>query len=251
MEAIRVEGVTRAFGGVRAVQGVSFCAQVGERLMIIGPNGAGKTTLFNLLAGQLKPTSGRVYLDGRDITGTSTHRRVQLGIARSFQVSTLLTQLSVMDNLLLALHGRRRSRFQMFRGMSAYSGLRAEADALLERMGLLAQRDELAGALAYGEQRKLELAVTEALRPKVILLDEPSAGLTQSESADIAARLLELGREVTVIMVAHDMELVFSMAERIIVLHQGAIVAEGSPEEIRTNAKVREVYMGEDSVQDA
>ncbi len=244
MEALRVEGLSKDFGGVRAVRHVSFSVEAGEHLAIIGPNGAGKTTLFNLLDGQLSPTDGRVYLFGQEITNMPAYRRAHLGVARSFQLTTLFLNLTVLENILLALQGTRPSRFQMFRSATAYEHLYTKAKELLDSMDLWEKKDDPVNALSYGEQRKLEISLSLALGPKLLLLDEPSSGLTTAESADITSMIRNLGTDIAVILVAHDMDLVFGMAERVIVLHYGEIIAEGSGEKISADPKVKEIYMG-------
>ena len=244
MEALKLEGLSKDFGGVHAIRDVSISVEAGELLAIIGPNGAGKTTLFNLLSGQLPPTAGRVYLFGQEITNMAAHQRAHLGIARSFQVTTLFLNLTVLDNTLLALQGTRPSRFQMFRSATAYEHLYTKAQKLLDSMDLWEKKDDEVHAISYGEQRKLEIALSLASEPKLLLLDEPSTGLTTAESADIIDMIRNLGTDITVIIVAHDMDLVFGVAERIIVLHYGEIIAEGTPEEISTDSRVREIYMG-------
>ena len=244
MEALRVEDLTKDFGGVRAVRSVSFSVETGEHLAIIGPNGAGKTTLFNLLSGQLSPSVGRVYFLGREITNMKAHGRAHLGIARSFQLTSLFLNLTVLENILLALQGTRPSRFQMLRSASAYKHLYAKAQELLDSMDLWGKKDDTVRTISYGEQRKLEIALSLALEPKLLLLDEPSTGLTAAESADITSMIRNLGRDITVILVAHDMDLVFGVAERIIVLHYGEIIAEGTGERISTDPRVKEIYIG-------
>jgi branched-chain amino acid transport system ATP-binding protein len=244
MEALRVENLSKDFGGVHAVCDVSMRVESGERLAIIGPNGAGKTTLFNLLNGQLPPTSGRVYFFGQDITNKAAYYRAHLGIARSFQVTTLFLNLTVLDNILLAIQGTRPSRFQMFRSFTTYDQLYTKAEKLLGSMDLWEKRSEPVHAISYGEQRKLEIALSLASEPKLVLLDEPSTGLTTAESTEFISMIRNLGKDITVILVAHDMDLVFGVAERIIVLHHGEIIAEGTPDEISTDSKVKEIYMG-------
>lgn len=244
MEALRVEGLSKDFGGVHAVHDVSMSVQAGERLAIIGPNGAGKSTLFNLLDGQLLPTAGRVYLFGKDITHMAVYRRAHLGIAKSFQSTTLFSNLTVLDNILLGLQGTRPSRFQMFRSGATYGHLQRKAQELLDSVDLWEKRNDPVHAIAYGEQRKLEMTLSLTSEPALLLLDEPSTGLTTTESADIIRRIGALGTDITVIMVAHDMDLVFGVAERIIVLHYGKIIAEGTPDKIRQDSRVAEIYMG-------
>ena len=244
MEALKVQEISRDFGGVRALVDVSLQVEVGERLAIIGPNGAGKTTLFNVLNGQIPPSSGQVFLFQQDITHMATERRAVLGLGRSFQVTSLFSSLTVLRNVLLALNGTSRRRFQMLRPMLRYADAFAQAEALLGAWDLLDQRDELVRNLAYGSQRKLEIAVTLASMPRVLLLDEPSTGLTSAESAEMSRKIHALGSEITVILVAHDMDLVFGVAERILVMHQGRVLTEGSVEQIRADSRVREIYMG-------
>ena len=248
MEALRVERLSRDFGGVQAVKDVSFGVEAGEHMAIIGPNGAGKTTLFNLLCGQLPPSRGRVFFFGQDVTNLPPHKRTHLGISRSFQIASLFLDLSVLKNTMLAFQGKRPSRFQMFRSASSYRDLARKAEELLGTMGLWEKRYEPANSISYGEQRKLEIALSLASEPKVLLLDEPSCGLTASESADITSRIRNLGEDITVILVAHDMDLVFGVAQRIIVLHYGLTIVEGDCEKIRTDPKVREIYMGSEEI---
>lgn len=244
MEALRIEGLSKDFGGIRAVHDVSFSVGVGERLAIIGPNGAGKSTLFNVINGQLSPTAGRVYAFGKDITHMPTYRQAHLGIAHSFQITSLFINLTVLQNVLLALQGTQPSRFHVFRPIHTYEDVLARAEELLAEWGLLEKRDEPVRNISYGEQRKLEIALTVAPKPKLLLMDEPSTGLTAAEGADIIDKMRKLGREITVVLVAHDMDLVFGMADRIIVLHYGQIIAEGKPEAIQADSRVKEIYMG-------
>ena len=244
METLRVEHLSKDFGGVHAVHNVSISVEAGERLAIIGPNGAGKTTLFNLLGGQLLPNSGQVYLFGQEITYMAAHRRAHLGIAKSFQSTTLFLNLTVLDNILLGLQGTRPSRFQIFRSATTYEHLYTKTQELLNSMDLWEKRNDPVHAISYGEQRKLEIALSLTSEPKLLLLDEPSTGLTTTESANIIRMIRNLGTDITVIIVAHDMDLVFGVAERIIVLHYGEIIAEGTPEEISIDSRVEEIYMG-------
>lgn len=244
MEVLRIEGLSKNFGGVQALKDVSFTVQAGERLAIIGPNGAGKTTLFNLLNGQESATAGRIYFFGQEITTMPTHRRAHLGQGRSFQLISLFPNLTVLDNALLAVQGTKPSRFQLFRPITAYKHLFTKAQELLEAMALWEKRDDLVQALGYGEQRRLEITLSLASEPKLLLLDEPSSGLTAAEGADIITMIRNLGPDITVVVVAHDMDLVFGLAERIMVLHYGEVIADGMPEEIQANPRVKEIYMG-------
>jgi len=244
MEALRVEGLSKRFGGVRAVNDVSFSVGVGERLAIIGPNGAGKTTLFNLINGQWPATAGRVYFFGQDVTDMPTHHRAHLGQARTFQIISLFLNLTVLDNALLALHGTNPYRFQMFRQINSYMDVLDKAQETLKTLGLWEKKDELVKNLGYGEQRRMEIGLSVALEPKLLLLDEPSAGLTMEECSDIIDLIKNLRSDMTAIIVDHDMDVVFGAAERIIVLHYGEIIADGVPEKIQADPRVREIYLG-------
>jgi branched-chain amino acid transport system ATP-binding protein len=243
MEALRVEGLCRQFGGVSALRDVTFSVQSGEKVVIIGPNGAGKTTLFNVLNGQMPPTAGRIYLYGKDITNLPTYDRFQLGQSRSFQITTLFPRLTVLENCLVALQGKQPSRFHMVRPLTSYRELFTKAEKSLGAVALWEKRDERVQNISYGEQRRLEIAISLASEPKLLLLDEPSAGLTAGESVAIVDMIRNL-RDITTLIVAHDMDLVFGVAERIIAMHYGEIIAQGTPEEIRINPRVKEVYMG-------
>lgn len=243
MQALRIEGLCMDFGGLRALRKVSFGVDIGERVAIIGPNGAGKTTLFNILNGQLKATDGRVLFFGQDITHLTTYERVHLGMSRSFQLTTLFLNLTVLNNVLIAFQGILSSRFQVLKPLSSYKNLYRKAHELLETIDLWEKRNEPVTIISYGEQRKLEIALALASKPRLLLLDEPNCGLTASETTEMITRLRNLGADITVILVAHDMDLVFGFAERIIVLHYGEIIAQGTCDEIRHDAQVKEVYM--------
>ena len=242
--ALRIEGLSKHFGGVAAVDNVSFSVSVGERLVIIGPNGAGKTTLFNLVNGQLAPTSGRVYFFGRDVTNLSTHSRAKIGMARAFQIISLMMDLTVLDNTLLTLHGTGPHVFKTWRPVMGYKEVEEKVRETLEALDLLDRREVLVKNLSHGEQRRLEIGLGLALRPKLLLLDEPSAGLTKEEGVEVISVIKTLSSDITVLVVDHDMEMVFGVAERIIVLHYGQIIADGTPEEIQADQRAREVYMG-------
>jgi branched-chain amino acid transport system ATP-binding protein len=244
LEALRVEGLSKYFGGVTAVNDVSFSVRVGERLAIIGPNGAGKTTLFNLINGQFPVTAGRVHFFGQDVTALPTHRRAHLGQARAFQVISLLQKLTVLENALLTLHGTKPSRFKIFRPVEDFDDTFQDALHTLNTLDLLEKREERVGNLAHGEQRRLEIGLGLAMGPRLLLLDEPSAGLTKEEGMEVISIIKNLGSDITVLMVDHDMEMVFEVAERIMVLHYGEIIADGTPEQIQADQRVREIYMG-------
>jgi branched-chain amino acid transport system ATP-binding protein len=232
------------FGGLAAVKNVTFGIEPGERLALIGPNGAGKTTFFNVLTGQLKPSAGSVYFKGQDITHYSVFARTHMGMARSFQITSLFAHETVQVNALIALQGTQKGRYNVVRYLMKNKAMRAAAQKLLESTELWELRDEVVSSLAYGQQRKLEMALCLASDPELLLLDEPSCGLTTTESADITARIRDLGSKITVLMIAHDMDLVFGVAERVILLHYGEIACEGTCDEIRANPIVRDIYLG-------
>jgi len=232
------------FGGLAALSDVSFAIEPGERVALIGPNGAGKTTLFNVLTGQLRPSSGSVWLKGQDITRASVFSRTHLGMARSFQITSLFSHQSVRVNVMIALQGTRKGRYNVFRRLLGDREIQAAAQRLLESAGLWDLKEAVVSSLAYGQQRKLEIALSLASDPELLLLDEPSCGLTATESADITAHIRDLGSKTTVLMIAHDMDLVFGVAERVLLLHYGRIACEGTCEEIRSNQMVRDIYMG-------
>jgi branched-chain amino acid transport system ATP-binding protein len=244
MEALRVEGLSKSFGGVNAVNKVTFSVEVGERLAIIGPNGAGKTTLFNLINGQLTVTGGLIYFFGQDVTHLPTHRRAHLGQARAFQIISLFRRLTVLQNTLLTLHGTKPSRFKMYRSVGDFKEVYGAAVKTLKDLALMDKSEELVKNLGYGEQRRLEIGLGMAMGPRLLLLDEPSAGLTKEENASIIGIIKDLGSEITILMVDHDMEMVFEAAERVMVLHYGEIIADGTPGEIESDQRVREIYMG-------
>ncbi len=241
---LKLEGVSRRFGGNEVLRDLDLSLNSGERVAIIGPNGAGKSTVFNLVSGQLPVSSGRIWLDGSDITAASPQHRVRLGIGRSFQLTCLLTGLSVQENMLVALHGRRGSRFQPSRGSIAYPSLMARAEELLHSVDLWNQRGEYASQLSYGEQKKLEVAMTLALEPRLLLLDEQTAGLSAGEVHSFMQQIRTLVTDTTLLFTEHDMDVVFGLAGRIVVLYYGHIIAAGRPEEIRADPQVREIYLG-------
>ncbi|MFW6118226.1 MAG: ABC transporter ATP-binding protein [Chloroflexota bacterium] len=247
MALLSVEHLSKNFDGLSAVRDVSFSVEDGERLAIIGPNGAGKTTLFSLINGQLHPTAGRIYFAGEDITGVPTHRLAHRGQTRSFQLINLFLNLTVLENALLAVHGTERYRFQILRPITGYADLLTKAREVLERAGLWEQRDELVKNVSHGEQRKLDIALTTAAsRPKLLLLDEPTAGLTVAEHTDVINMCSTLGRHITLLLVSHDLDVVFGIAERIIVLNLGQVIADGEPKEIQADPHVKEIYLGID-----
>lgn len=244
-EALKVEKLTKYFGGVRVLQDIDFSVPQGERLAIIGPNGAGKTTLLNLINGQLEPTRGRIYYFGQDITKLPVHKRAHLGQARSFQLASLMTNLSVWENTLLVLHGLRSSRYSLWRPIDAFNDVVGKAQSILKGSGLWEKRDVPVGSLAYGDQRRLEIDLCMAAEPKLLLLDEPSNGLTKEQATEVVEMITRhISRDVTVLIVAHDMELVFSVADRVMVLFEGGIVVCDTCDVVKCDPRVQEIYMG-------
>jgi branched-chain amino acid transport system ATP-binding protein len=245
VHALKVEALSKSFGGLQAVKNISFCLEVGERRGIIGPNGAGKTTLFNLVTGQLRPDAGQISMFDRDVTTLAIHQRIKMGLSRTFQVTNLLPNLTVIDNVVLAIQALGPSAFGMFRPLTDYEELYDEAEKLMAPWGLWETSDMLVRDLSYGQQRCLELVLSIASKPKLLLLDEPTCGMTPTEVANITDMIHELGKNIAIVLIAHDMDLIFGLdLHSVNVLHYGQIVAEGSPEEIRLNSKVKEIYLG-------
>jgi branched-chain amino acid transport system ATP-binding protein len=242
---LRVENLVLRFGGIVATDNVSLDVARGELHAIIGPNGAGKTTLISQFTGQLLPDAGTIRLAGRDITRVPAYRRSALGLARSFQITSLLPDFTALDNVALASQAHDGHSFHFWGNARKVSYLRAAARAALARVGLAHRADVLASKLSHGEQRELELAVALATRPQLLLLDEPMAGLGSTESARMVRLLQELRREVTIVLVEHDMDAVFALADRISVLVYGRVIASGAPEAIRGNEEVRRAYLGD------
>jgi branched-chain amino acid transport system ATP-binding protein len=241
---LELRDLSKTFGGLRAVRGVSLKIMPGERKAIIGPNGAGKTTLFNLISGIFPASSGQVLLFGKDVTSWPSHRRAALGMARTFQVTSLFPKLTVLDNVLLAIKGRRASKFVMWRFLSSYRDVYDKAHGLLERAAFLDRKDTEVRCLSHGEQRQLEIVLGLAGDPDILLLDEPAAGLSSGESAEMAQFLQKLDRNIALLLIEHDMDIVFDVAGDISVLHFGEILESGSAERIRSSAKVQEIYLG-------
>jgi branched-chain amino acid transport system ATP-binding protein len=241
---LEVRDLRRSFGGVAAIDGVSLTVERLQIVAIIGPNGAGKSTLFNLITGHLRPDAGGVRLGGRDVTALAPHRLCALGVARSFQRTNIFPRLSVFENVqaaLIAHRGRGRDVWSRAEGL-----FRDDAEALLRDVNLLDKVDTAGGALSHGNQKQLELGLALAGRPEILLLDEPTAGMSAAETRDSMALLRRLAAErgLTLLFTEHDMDVVFSTAHRIAVLHQGRVIAEGTPATIREDPEVRRVYLG-------
>jgi branched-chain amino acid transport system ATP-binding protein len=242
---LRLERLVRRFGGIIATDNVSLDVASGELHAIIGPNGAGKTTLISQLTGQLLPDSGAIRLAGRDITRMPAWRRSALGLARSFQITSLLPDFTAIDNVALAAQARDGHSFHFWGNARKVSHLRQAAQAALDRVGLGHRAEIVVSRLSHGEQRELELAVALATQPRLLLLDEPMAGLGVTESARMVRLLAELRREVSIVLVEHDMDAVFALADRISVLVYGRVLASGAPAEIRHNDEVKRAYLGD------
>ena len=245
MALLRTETLTKAFGALTAVNGVTLEVQAGTLHSIIGPNGAGKTTLFNLLTGQFPPTSGRIVFDGRDITGTPAHRIAHLGLARSFQRTNVFPALSLLDNVWVAAFARGRSwRGLVWRRSDGYAEVTERARAALADVGLADKADQPAREISHGEQRQLELAIALAAAPRVLLLDEPAAGLSPDEMQKMVALVRGLKGRYTIVLIEHKMDIIMGVSDRVSVMHFGSLIAEGTPAEIQRNPEVRRAYLG-------
>jgi branched-chain amino acid transport system ATP-binding protein len=245
---LSVRNLSKAFGGVHAVEDVSLDVQVREKVALIGPNGAGKTTFYNMLSGRMRPSAGSVAFEGRDVTGLPPHRISRLGISRSFQITNIFGELTARQNVEVALTALHDKGLQMFRLASRDRALREEAQQVLERLGLGELAGSRAGVLSYGDKRLLEIAIVLATRPRLVLLDEPTAGMTPEETRQVTRLVRELAASnaYTFLITEHDMSVVFDLADRIVVMHRGRLLAQGTPEEIRNNREVREAYLGEE-----
>ena len=244
-DLLHLDGLVKRFGGLTATDGVTLDVTEGEIHALIGPNGAGKTTLIHQIAGSLAPDAGRITFNGIDVTRMSLHLRTQLGLARSYQVVSLFRRLSVRDNLAFAVQARTGSTFRFWRSAADQQPIFDEARELAGRVDLADRFDTPALTLAHGEQRRLEIGLALATRPKLLLLDEPAAGIPTAESADLFEVIARLPADVTILFIEHDMDLVFRFAARITVLVGGRILTEGTPAEIAADPRVKEVYLGE------
>jgi branched-chain amino acid transport system ATP-binding protein len=242
---LEMSDVYKAFGSLLAIDGLNLSIDRHARHAIIGPNGAGKTTLFNLLSGHYKVTRGRIIFKDRDITGLPPHRINRLGIARSFQIINVFPQLSVFENVRPVLMSKYNVRYNFLKNISGWKKVTEESLAILEQIGLLDKQDVQAGLLSYGEQRALEVGITMASDPEVILLDEPTAGMSVDETRQAIGLIDRVTRGKTLVIIEHDMEVVFGLADVITVMHYGKVVASGSPEEIREDPRVKEAYLGD------
>jgi len=242
--ALRLEKVSKWFGGLRAVDDVELVVHPGERRALIGPNGAGKTTLFNLIAGVLPASAGRITLFGDDVTRLAEHRRAALGLTRTFQITNLFPSLSVLDNVRLAAQALTRAKFAMLRPLTRFRELEARAREALAAVGLDDRAETIVRHLSHGEQRQLEIALALAGRPRVLLLDEPAAGLSQAEAHMMTALLRGLDPAITLLIIEHDMDIALEVAQHVTVLHYGRVIADGPRDVVKADPTVREIYLG-------
>jgi len=242
--ALALEGVSKQFGALRAVDDVTLSVPPGERRAVIGPNGAGKTTLFNCITGELALTEGKVFLFDRDISKMAAYKRVALGLGRTFQITNVFPGLTVEENVFLAAQGLDRMKLNFVRSLPRGGEVRDRAAKALEDAGLLEKRQSVTQELSHGEQRQLEIALALALQPKVLMLDEPAAGLSAAERATMADLVRSLPRDLTIILIEHDMDLALGLADRVTCLHYGKVIADDSPVGIAANQEVQDCYLG-------
>ncbi len=242
--ALNLSNVSKAFDGLRAVDGVSLAVAAGERRAIIGPNGAGKTTLFSLISGETDPTEGQIFLFGRQVTRLPPHRRATLGLARTYQITNLFPRLTALENCLLAVQALTPAKLHLHRALSRYTDHFARARSVLEAVGLQGKENEVVRTLSHGEQRQLEIALALAGAPKLLLLDEPTAGLSPAESHMMTALLKKLDPAMTLLVIEHDMDVAFELTNRITVLHYGKVIADGLSHEVKADPLVQEIYLG-------
>jgi branched-chain amino acid transport system ATP-binding protein len=244
MEILKTENLTKRFGGLVAVDQVDLCVEENRLTSIIGPNGAGKTTLFNLLTGLIKPDTGRIFLGGKEITGEPPHRIVRQGLARSFQLTNIFPELSLFENVRIAVQAEKGHGFEMFSSTQSLKGVDDRTAEIIKAIGLEGREHLLAKNLSYGDKRILEIGIALASNPKVVLLDEPTSGLASRETGKMTEFIDHLAKGLTVIVIEHDMNLVLTISSHIVVLHQGRVIARGTPDQIKQNEEVQEAYLG-------
>jgi branched-chain amino acid transport system ATP-binding protein len=245
MNPLEVTNLSKSFGGLEALRNVSFSVDPGERLVIIGPNGAGKTTLFSLISGSLQPSRGRITVFGEDVTDMPPHRRVHLGMTRTFQITNLFPNLTLYRNILLAVLGVAPKKFAMGRPIASYKDVIARTQQFLKDWGLEENQNSLVRNLSYGTQRQIEVIMALACQGKLLLLDEPTSGMSAAETSAFVSMILGMDAAITLMIIEHDMDVAFQLAHKIIVLHNGMLIAEGPPEKIASDPRVREIYLGE------
>jgi len=243
---LHIKDIYKDYSGLQVLMGVDFTVAEKERHAVIGPNGAGKTTLFNIISGKFKPSSGAIMFKGQDISGKPAHVLNRYGLSRSFQITNVFQELTVFDNILSGVRSRQNIRFNFFKRPDRDKGLRKKVETIIEEVGLKDVRDLPASALSYGQQRSLEIGITLSTEPELILLDEPTAGMTREETEQAINLIDRVTAERTLVIIEHDMDVVFSLADTISVLHYGKILASGTPEEIRTDQRVKDAYLGEE-----
>jgi branched-chain amino acid transport system ATP-binding protein len=243
-DALEIVDLNKAFGGLKVTQGISLTVRQGERRLIIGPNGAGKTTLFNQISGDMRPNSGQIKLFGADVTSLAPYQRAHLGLSRTYQIITLFSADTLEHNVTLGLLGLLPSRWQMWRPLSFYRNLANEARRTLDRVGLLHLADHPVSEIAYGEKRRVELAMALAQKPRLLLLDEPLAGLSNSERATVKSLIASIPRETTMIMIEHDMDTALDLAETVTLLNYGRVIVDGERDAVIADERTREVYLG-------
>lgn len=241
---MRLDNIDKSFGGLEALKDVSLVVGAGERRAIIGPNGAGKTTLFNIIAGELRPTRGRIRLFGEDVTRLPPHRRARKGIARTYQITNLFLNLSVIQNIVLAAQALDRVKFAMFRPVTSVRRLYERGEELLSRVGLEGKKDEIVRNLSYGVQRQIEIMLALTREPHLLLLDEPTAGLAPAEASIMVGMLKKLPSSISILIIEHAMDVAFELADEISVLHFGAVIADGDKKSVRSDKMVQQIYLG-------
>jgi ABC-type branched-subunit amino acid transport system ATPase component len=244
MTILEAVGISKHFGGLMANDNVSFRVEEGKITSIIGPNGAGKTTLFNLLTGLYRPDKGQVLFDGQDISGWPIHKIVNLGIVRSFQVLNIFNEISPSENIRLAVQSRKKRSFNFYRPASGFADINQETTAVLDEIGLTDVKDLPTKTLSYGDKRVLEIGIAMASKPRLLLMDEPTSGLPTSETERIKNFIKKISSQLTVLVIEHDMGIVLTISDAIIVLHQGRVIAQGAPAEIKANDEVQTAYLG-------
>lgn len=243
--AIAITGLAKRFGGVQALSDVSLEVKPGERHVILGPNGAGKTTLFNVICGEERPTTGSIVLLGRDITRLRPYQRAALGLARTYQVTSLFPTRTVAQNVMLAVQGHDPAKYRLHRSLRRYDRLRDRMEAVLDDWGLRDKSDDIVAELSHGDQRVVEIALALAQDPRLLLLDEPTSGLSVDETQRVVTALQGLQADVTVLLIEHDMDVAFAVAEQVTVLHRGSVIAQGPSGAVRTHPEVLRIYLGE------
>jgi branched-chain amino acid transport system ATP-binding protein len=247
---LELKDVYKNFDGLEVLFGINLGIREGERHAIIGPNGAGKSTIFNLITGRYPVSKGKIYFQGEDVTGTAPHKLNRQGLSRSFQITNIFKTMTVFENVRNAILSRNKVRFNLFSRLGRMEAINRQTEEVLKQIGLLERKDIISGLLSYGEQRALEIGLTIATEPKLILLDEPTAGMSSEETREAVKLIGRVTEGKTLVIVEHDMEVVFSLADRITVLYYGEVLASGPPEQIRNDQKVKDAYLGEEQKED-